>query len=242
MKKLISAIIMGILLVSGCASNDAPSASTEYSPTAATSTAAESTTSVVTTASATTATTTATTTTTAPEAIEPPEPETIDDFRNAEWGMSKAEVREILGAPNMATEAVLAYEDLTVNGHDGASAALSFDANDMLWQGFYMIPVSYKNDSLYATSYEDFVDAMSEKYGTPTTDTIIWNSDLFKDSPEDYGLALELGIMYYAAQWETERSSIGLVLTSDDYGSAIFLISYQTKVFDPIEIEIDDGL
>lgn len=55
--------------------------------------------------------------------------------------------------------------------------------------------------------------ALTESYGPPAQDETVWDNDLYRPLPEYWGVAVQIGHLRYAAQWETGDGTLSLELT-----------------------------
>lgn len=163
-------------------------------------------------------------------------PAMADDFRNAAFGMSRADVR--------ATEPGVQWrEGDDVIGFSTAIAGLDAVAqyeftNDRLYAGGYRIIEQHSNRTLYVSDYETLFGLLGEKYGKPKDDRTVWRNDLYRDDPEDYGIAVALGHLAKMATWETPTAEINLLLTGDNYKIDLY-VYYKSRELGA-EAEADD--
>lgn len=158
-----------------------------------------------------------------------PEPSAIvdPDFRNAKWGMSKEEViSSEQSQPDESSKDSIIYYEREVAGFD-AILGYSFTDN-RLSSGLYVINTKHTNDNDYIDDYDNIKKALISKYGTPDADRVNWKNDLFKDDPQDYGLAVAVGDLEYTSVWEKQNGSITLHLSGDNYDITLGLL-YMSK-------------
>lgn len=143
------------------------------------------------------------------------------DFRNCNWGMTKDEVKK----HETDIEIIEENEDeikakVEINNID-FYAGYYFN-NDKLEQ---VSMEEHSNENLYIDDYEKFPKLISEKYGEPKLNEKVWNDDLYKDRPSDWGFAISLGELSMISQWLTDTTEVGLTLTGDNY-NIVFGIVY----------------
>lgn len=75
---------------------------------------------------------------------------------------------------------------------------------DVEYEQIQTIPQEYLND------YMALQDKISEIYGEPVSDEVNWRSDMYKNDPERWGLAVMMGALRLQTMWSTPRSVITL--------------------------------
>lgn len=150
------------------------------------------------------------------------------DFRNAKWGMSKEQVKKTeLSKPIGENDGLLGYEDKIAN----LTCQIAFEfVDDTLSSAHYLIKEKHINDNDYITDFNKLKDLLSEKYGKPSMDKIVWKGSLYKGDVEHYGLAVISGELVYAAQWQTELTNITLILSGDNF-TPYLAIMYESSQY-----------
>tara|TARA_B100000212_G_C27374187_1_gene533943 strand:- start:2026 stop:2697 length:672 start_codon:yes stop_codon:yes gene_type:complete len=165
-----------------------------------------------------------------------PEPkEAIDyDFRKSRWGDSRSEVIASEGAePLVSQEGLIGYQT-RVAGLDMLAAYIF--VGDQLVRARYVITEKHANETDFISDYNNLKELLSNKYGVPDEDENIWKNDLFKDSYEDWGMALQVGHLVYYSHWTHQRTEIKLVLNGDNY-EIDFLLEYSSNDLGKLEAE-----
>lgn len=75
----------------------------------------------------------------------------------------------------------------------------------------------HTNKNMYIEDFNYIKKMLVQKYGEPSREETKWRNSLFKDSPEDYGLAVSRGDLVYRASWELPDTNISLTLKGDNY-------------------------
>jgi hypothetical protein len=70
--------------------------------------------------------------------------------------------------------------------------------------------------------YEALKRTLTETYGTPLYDRVVWDNDLYQPVPDYWGVAVMIGHLHYHATWETAEGSLTLELTGNRH-SKLFL-------------------
>jgi hypothetical protein len=70
--------------------------------------------------------------------------------------------------------------------------------------------------------YHTLKDQLTDTYGTPSQDQIVWENDLYQPLPDYWGVAVMIGHLHYHANWETPEGTMTLELTGNRH-SRLFL-------------------
>ena len=139
----------------------------------------------------------------------------IRAFRRTSWGMSRDEVRAAEeNAPTQDDASVLVYAG-SLGGMPCVFAFLF--AEDRLVGGRYVFTVQHSNENDYLIDYQRLKDLLIKKYGGPSADQRYWQSDLFQDDPNQWGLAVSRGDLSIFTSWEDAESKITLGLHGDNF-------------------------
>jgi hypothetical protein len=137
------------------------------------------------------------------------------DFRKANWGMSKKQVKATeSGKVERDDDEVLAYSG-TVSGMDALIAYIFIDSK--LVRAKYVFLPQHTNKNDYIVDYKGIKETLTDKYGSPKSDDSYWRNDLYKTDYSEWGFAVSLGHLTYSAEWETESSEISLILSGENY-------------------------
>jgi len=152
------------------------------------------------------------------------------DFRQAQWGMSKDEVKSLEHLPLQGeNQTSLVYQD-SISGIDVVIGyTFSIDSNQLI-AGGYLSQSEYKDQNKYLNDYNAMKKYLTKKYGQPKVDKVRWLNDFFKDSPKKAGFAVAVGHAYYLTEWETEKSVITMSLSGQDYNIQ-HLVSFKSKEY-----------
>lgn len=137
------------------------------------------------------------------------------DFRKVKWGMTKSQVKKSeVAMPSKEEKGLLRY----LGEVAGLKCLIdySFVADTLCMAGYIFIN-KHANKTLYINDYETLKEILIEKYGTPSTDRTVWYDDLYRDDPEDWGLAVSIGHLAYVSQWETNPTNVSLGLIGDNF-------------------------
>jgi hypothetical protein len=142
------------------------------------------------------------------------------DFRNARWGMDRAQVVATEGTPNQMRErggeVVLRYESARLAGLD--CRVVYIFARDKLVRTKYIFKQEHeeKNDFLADfTMVDAFLIGTMER---PTEQRVSWHNEAYKKEPQRYGVAVSLGQLLYSTQWKGTRTVVTHALTGENGG------------------------
>ena len=112
------------------------------------------------------------------------------DFRKANWGMSKEQVKATEDKkPDFEDNTMLSYE-VTISEKDFECAYLFLE--DKLYGSRYLFFGEHTNKNLYIDDYEELKDILTKEYGKPKIDKLTWKNDLFKNLESSNKLISEL--------------------------------------------------
>jgi len=163
--------------------------------------------------------------------------ESQDDltFRSTRWGMSKSEVIEREGEPDVRRDvssngftANLIYENLTVGGLDTALGYV-FTENKLV-RGAYLFQEDHSNNNLYIEDYRNIKNILTDKYGHPEEEGPEWSKKTYQGNTDQYGFAISIGDLAFQATWETEKTTIWERLKGDNY-TISHRLYYDSKKF-----------
>ena len=163
------------------------------------------------------------------------------DIRNIKWGMSIEEVKKHEEAElGLEEENFLGYQNLEVAGFE-SFLYYNFNIDNQLFEAYYILIHDHTNETEYISDYEKIKELITDKYGEPTSDDVIWKDDLYKDDPSDWGMAIITGDLVYNTTWETDDLNILTWLEGDNFEQN-FGVIYECKNISNEVPEKDDGL
>ncbi|MHC4995832.1 MAG: hypothetical protein ACYTGQ_12350 [Planctomycetota bacterium] len=129
-------------------------------------------------------------------------------FRGVTWGDSLGVVRAT------ETREVLAEdgEALVVRDRLGdLPCTLSYRfAEGRLVGATYVIAQRHTDKFYHISDYGSLNTLLTQKYGQPTYDRVVWKDDRLKDDPGRWGEALGLGQLVLSAGWEAPATEVAL--------------------------------
>jgi hypothetical protein len=155
-------------------------------------------------------------------------------FRKTNWGMSREAVKRSEAEKPYKEEGSTISYFTTVAGK--RTLLVYTFTSCCLAEAQYAHLGEHTNKNEYIDDYESLKRRMAEKYGAPDSDDVEWKNDLFKDRPQDYGLAVSVGLLEYEAEWQTKTTDIDLHLFGDNYQIDLFT-NYRSKIFGPALVQ-----
>lgn len=157
--------------------------------------------------------------------------QSIKHFRNSSWGDSQESVlkSESLDlVKNLSNENMKSYLENIAN----IEMTLIYNfTQKKLTSGYYISKAEHSNKNSFINDFTKLKKILSNKYGKPTSDDILWYNDLYKDDYSGWGMAISIGHLKYKVEWETDDTNITLILNGDNYliVNAITYISKKLK-------------
>lgn len=144
-------------------------------------------------------------------------------FRLTRWGMSKAQVKnaesskfireEKLGGAMKGLECLVCQDNIA--GLD--CLIVYYFAENRLTRARYLFTEDHSNNNLYISDFEIVKSQLSQKYGQPIRDELIWSNDLYKDDSSHYGMAIAIGHLQYVVEWSLPETYIQVLLQGDNF-------------------------
>lgn len=129
------------------------------------------------------------------------------EYKGTKWGMSPEEVKTAIPDVEWQGRVILFYLD-TLAQKD--AAVIFIFTQDKLARVAIVFAEKYINRNNYILDYQELKEILSQKYGKPIEDKTYWKNNLYKDDPDDYGIAIAAGHLTLYAFWETSETKIDL--------------------------------
>lgn len=139
------------------------------------------------------------------------------DFRNVAWGMSRDQVKTLETLPlDEERREGLSYYDFKIDNKECALIYLFTNADELKSATYFFLS---KHTTLndYLDDHEDLRKLLIEKYGQPIEDGPHWTNKQYFEEPEQYGLAVSKGHVEFLSVWETDRTTIKLIIDGENY-------------------------
>lgn len=147
------------------------------------------------------------------------------NFRRTNWGMTKEEVISSEDSPIVDQNGKSARFNTIILGH---TVELTYHfVDNQLVGATYLLLEKYLKTGSYIFRYNEFVEALIKKYGSPIRQEIIWFDETFKNIPDKKNLALSAGHVQYFSSWSTKETKIKCSLHGS-FHNLIVQIDYQS--------------
>jgi len=162
-----------------------------------------------------------------PVSVEAKDVESLPNgFRKATWGMTRNQVKATESGKIMRdSENALAYKGSVGNAD---VLIFFFFVSDKLVRGKYSFLTEHTNKNEFISDFERIKSTLKDKYGDPQKDETFWSNELYKDEPENWGMAIAVGDLSYYTTWENENTDIVLALDGDNYEISL-VVEYSSK-------------
>ena len=132
------------------------------------------------------------------------------DFRDITWGMTVEQVKALEGLRVLDENESMFVYAVEVAGRD----ALLFykHADGKVFRGGYSFQVKHDDKNGYIDDYEALKAQLTEEYGWPISDEVVWKNDLYRQDLDQHGLAVGMGYLIYWADWSAGDTRIELAL------------------------------
>jgi hypothetical protein len=154
------------------------------------------------------------------------------NFRHVHWGMTMEEVKASEPEKPVLEKGNIVLYHATVAGFDTAVGYVF--ASQRLVRANYLFEIKHTNDHDFIDDFEKIKANLTEKYGKPKDDDVIWKNSLYKDDPDDWGTAIAAGQLVYETSWETPTTEILEVLKGDNFEITL-KVQYKSIVWGHLE-------
>jgi len=154
------------------------------------------------------------------------------DFRKADWGMSKEQVKKIeVNKLFKETDKFLAF-----NGIVGGFECIMYYnfAYDKLTSARYIIIQKRDKSIKYVEDYELIKSGLIAKYGKPTEDEILWKSDMYRKDYNKWGEALIKDQLVLYSSWLLDNTSIFYTINASS-GDLEHILEYNSRELSPLD-------
>ena len=138
------------------------------------------------------------------------------NFRNIKWGMTPEQVlaaEQANGKPDRQDNIIL-YQVRV--GRFDCTLVYIFVQNRLV-RANYIMTQPHSHSTNHITDYKEVAGYLNQEYGQATEDKTIWLTDLWKDDPRRWGLAIQTGTLHFFSKWQARSTDITLLLAGDNY-------------------------
>ena len=159
------------------------------------------------------------------------------DFRYTRWGMTQKEVIAFEDKldPLERTENRITYKTKILNKNVELNYLF---AQNKLIGAFYKLDDNYLNSNHFISTYLQFKQILTNKYGRQSKEVTNWIDDTYRGNREKWGLALSLGHTEYATFWKTQNTTIECSLREENFNISC-LIKYWSIEFSHLSERIN---
>lgn len=139
----------------------------------------------------------------------------------AHWGQDPETLRlSVAGTVERDEEGTLIY--LRNLSDHGVLEGYEFRHETLIRGQFILLQRPLNGLNEFIGYYRTLKEQLTAAYGSPTTDQVVWDNDLYQPVPDYWGVAVLIGHLHYHAAWETADGTITLELTGNRH-SRLFL-------------------
>ncbi|WP_417550140.1 hypothetical protein [Methylophaga sp.] len=145
-----------------------------------------------------------------------------DDFRGSSWGEDIESVKAKETAQLINQYPTQLVYKAQIAGIDMAAAYIFSDSK--LVSAMYISDQKYLNKNKHIGDYEKLKELLTTKYGEPLIDDIKWLANLFRDDPQNHGLAISVGQLIYYSEWKSGNTQITNMLGGENQSISLAII------------------
>jgi len=140
------------------------------------------------------------------------------NFRDASWGMSKAEVKEAEDKQLLQEKVDVLYYADTMEDQQMYVIYKFAGEEKQLHQGQYILQSELTNESQYIDFYKVLESNYRDQYGSPRVDTTLVQAEKYMGSPSQYSSGLKSGDVRFQTSWDTKETEILMQLWNGNRG------------------------
>ncbi len=138
------------------------------------------------------------------------------DFRKTSWGMTRERVKAVESSKLIKEDERGLFYSSELTGFGDVLIGYIF-AQGKLVRTSYVSEVRHTNSNAFIEDFTHLKSILTEKYGKPESDDVVWLDDLYKDDPDNWGMAVSAGHLVYDAAWKTKTTNILEKLKGDNF-------------------------
>lgn len=152
------------------------------------------------------------------EILNPREINPAAEYRAVmKWGLGKGRVIDLEGRPldqdrtgNLET---IRYKRDVMDKR--CLVEYVFDSDKLVTTRYHLLE-NYADKNRYIEDYTKLKSFLSQKYGQPRSDRIVWQDPSYKDKSSGWGIALSLGHLEFHSQWVFTETEVLITLAGGD--------------------------
>jgi hypothetical protein len=138
------------------------------------------------------------------------------DFRKTSWGMTREQVKGVESSKLVKEDEHGLFYSSELSGFGEVMIGYIF-AEGKLVRASYVSEVRHTNSNSFIDDFNQLKSTLTEKYGKPESDDVVWLDDLYKDDPDNWGMAVSAGHLVYDVVWKTKTTKILEKLKGDNF-------------------------
>ena len=138
------------------------------------------------------------------------------DFRKTAWGMTREQVKAVESSKLMKEDERGLFYSSELSGFGEVLIGYIF-AEGKLVRTSYLSQVRHTNSNAFIEDFSKIKSILTEKYGKPESDDVVWLDNLYKDDPDNWGMAVSAGHLVYDTVWKTKTTRILEKLKGDNF-------------------------
>lgn len=139
-----------------------------------------------------------------------------DGFGGLPWGASTKQLKKKVpkAKPNADGSTWMVPQQLA--GRDAMVGYIFVE--DQFVVALVFFTASYMNKNRYLDDHEEVRELLTKKYGPPSTSSRdYWSDDLYRDDPNNWGMAVSTGRLTRISAWDTPTTEIELVTKGENF-------------------------
>lgn len=150
------------------------------------------------------------------QALAAAQTEKPTDFRKTAWGMTRQQVKAVESSKLIKEDEHGLFYSSELSGFGDVLIGYIF-AQGKLVRTSYVSGVRHTNSNAFIEDFNQLKSILTEKYGKPESDDVVWLDNLYKDDPDNWGMAVSAGHLVYEAVWKTKTTKIIEKLKGDNF-------------------------
>jgi len=138
------------------------------------------------------------------------------DFRRTSWGMTREQVKAVESSKLIKEDEHGLFYSSELSGFGEVLIGYIF-AEGKLVRTSYISQVRHTNSNDFIEDFTKIKSILTEKYGRPESDDVVWLDNLYKDDPDNWGMAVSAGHLVYDTVWKTKTTKILEKLKGDNF-------------------------
>jgi hypothetical protein len=138
------------------------------------------------------------------------------DFRRTSWGMTREQVKAVESSKLIKEDEHGLFYSSELSGFGEVLIGYIF-AEGKLVRTSYISQVRHTNSNAFIEDFTKIKSILTEKYGRPESDDVVWLDNLYKDDPDNWGMAVSAGHLVYDTVWKTKTTKILEKLKGDNF-------------------------